>query len=181
MFSLQQGNRVDELEINHEAAYLNTQAGRAFLFCPRATQERVWDTRMQGCVWREHPRRPYLMQKIQPGPGDVWVIPQSAGAALMLCCVSNGSSDADTYPQERTFHRCDQPSLQPSVSSNEFERFGGRSIREQDRLWGIPRTHPTPCSLPASCMYNFIQRMNLIRKVRECRSKGTQSKNTILV
>lgn len=81
MFSLQQGNRVDELEINHEAAYLNTQAGQAFLFCPRATQERVWDTRMQRCVWLEHPRRPHLMQNIQPGPGDVWVIPQSSGAA----------------------------------------------------------------------------------------------------
>lgn len=83
------------------------------------------------------------MQKIQPGPEDVWVIPQSAGAALMLCCVSNGSSDADTYPQERTFHRCDQPSLQPSVSSNEFERFGGRSIREQGPVrHSQNRSHP---------------------------------------
>ena len=49
------------------------------------------------------------MQNIQPGPGDVWVIPQSSGAAPMLSCVSNGSRDTGTYPQERTFHSVTSP------------------------------------------------------------------------
>lgn len=83
------------------------------------------------------------MQKIQPGPGDVWVIPQSSGAALMLSCVHDGNSDAGAFPQERTFHRCDQPSLQLSISSNEVERFGGRGIREQDPVrHSQNRSHP---------------------------------------
>lgn len=83
------------------------------------------------------------MRRTQPGPGDVWVVAQSSGAALMLSCVSDGGRDAGAYPQERTLHSCDQPSLQLNVSSDDFERFGGRSIREQDPMrHSQNRSHP---------------------------------------